>query len=101
MCHGVTFTGLLVSLVWSCLQCFFSMADPSATPLTNADFRKLLATPRPGRGPSETPRPNATPRGDADKAKAKKNFHKPKPKPVGAADEEEDDGPKYRCVCIN
>ncbi len=63
------------------------MADQ--TPLTNADFRKLLQTPR---RDAATPsgQPGATPRREGQKSK-KPNY---KPKPTNA--EGEDGEPKYR-----
>jgi hypothetical protein len=68
------------------------MADPSATPLTNADFRKLLATPR----RVEEATPKSTPRRGACGVAT----HKPKkpyvPK-TQANTEEGEDEPKYRC----
>ncbi|GAX78797.1 hypothetical protein CEUSTIGMA_g6234.t1 [Chlamydomonas eustigma] len=77
------------------------MADPSATPLSNQDFRKLLSTPRADRFPAQS---NATPirtpaRADDSRggpAKSKKPF---KPRTLKAVSDEkkEDDGePKYR-----
>ena len=75
------------------------MADPSATPLSNADFRKLLQTPRSERfgggssgGPSATPsRGGGGAKGGEQKAKKP---YRPKPKPK--EETEDDDGPKYR-----
>jgi hypothetical protein len=90
------------------------MADAwtSATPLRNADFKALLATPRPpgatqqqqgggAAGGFKHPRPKAA-GGEGDGKKFKK------PHPKGRAgkggkdgkggDDEDDDGPKYRCV---
>ncbi|KAG2488795.1 hypothetical protein HYH03_012595 [Edaphochlamys debaryana] len=70
--------------------------------MDNSDFRKLLETPRAERWASETPsrgKAQATPK---PKAEGVQKPHRPKPgfkKPADkgkAADEEEDDGPKYR-----
>lgn len=66
------------------------MADQ--TPLTNADFRKLLATPRPNRDGDTKPAATPSRGGGGDKAKKP---YKPKPKPTNKADEEEDEH-KYR-----
>jgi hypothetical protein len=80
-----------------------TMADPSATPLSNADFRKLLATPRVDRS-GATPAGGiggATPRGGGGGGGAKggdgkaKKPYRPKPKPKEDK-EEDDDEPKYR-----
>ncbi|KIY93561.1 hypothetical protein MNEG_14402 [Monoraphidium neglectum] len=68
----------------------------SATPLSNADFKALLATPRPdwqrGGGAAATPR--ATPGGGGKKEQ--KPFKAPKPRPKPQQQQDDDDGPKYR-----
>jgi IK cytokine len=83
------------------------MADPSATPLSNADFRKLLETPRSerGGGPSETPRRPGGGGGGGDKDKKQHKPHKPGAKPGAkpakkkeGEEEEDEDSIKYRRV---
>ncbi|GBF92127.1 hypothetical protein Rsub_04474 [Raphidocelis subcapitata] len=69
----------------------------SATPLSNADFKALLSTPRPnwsGAGGSAAPqRPGGAPAAKKDARPFKPP--KPRPKPV-AQQGDDDDGPKYR-----
>ena len=65
-----------------------------AAGLSNADFRRLLATPRPGGGGAG---------GGGGEGEDKQKKHK-KPKPfkpggkLGVKEGEEEDGDKYRCV---
>ena len=64
--------------------------------LRNEDFRKLLATPRPGAGGGG----GGGGGGDGDKQKKAKKpgrNYRPGGKP-GAKEGEEDEGPKYRCA---
>jgi hypothetical protein len=86
------------------------MSDPwqSQTPLSNADFRKLLSTPRPGDQPSylqqqqqqkQRQQQQNKPGGKGGGGGFKKPAPRPKPKRPGEEDEE-DDGPKYRCVVV-
>jgi IK cytokine len=76
----------------------------SSTPLSNQDFRKLLATPRPtdtplsagfaARGGRSKPTPKS--RSSDGDDKPRKPFKKPPPKFAEKAEEGEDEGPKYR-----
>ena len=75
----------------------------SATPLSNADFKALLSTPRPnwsgggsGGGGGSAQR-GAAPQRPGGAAKEARPFKPPKPRPKPTAQQgEEDDGPKYR-----
>jgi hypothetical protein len=72
------------------------------TPLSNADFKALLATPRPdwsSGGSGSAARGGSAQQQQQRAAAAKKDkpFKPPKPKPKPAAQEEDEDGPKYRC----
>ena len=74
------------------------MADPSATPLSNADFRALLATPRADRSGSSTPSGFARPAGNKgprdvkkDQADKAKKPYRPKPKPKEENEGEDDE----------
>ncbi len=72
--------------------------------LDNSDFRKLLETPRAERWGSETP--SAKPQAAAKPKGGGEYRPKPHGKPGGKKplahgkkdDDEDDDGPKYRCV---
>eukprot|EP00798_Chlamydomonas_sp_ICE-L_P021686 gene21686-28709_t len=78
--------------------------DPSATPLSNSDFRALLATPRADRDAPATPSGFAkpsTPRGPKpDRGKTQSKTHKPaksfKPKESTGEGEDDEDKDKYR-----
>ena len=88
-------SGLPLSTSW--LLC---LLFSRATPLSNADFRKLLETPRAERGTprSQQSRPAAKPKAEGDNdQKAKKTQYRPKAKPKGEDDEDEDpDKTNYR-----
>lgn len=60
--------------------------------LSNADFRKLLATPRPG---GNTKQADTSKDAKPKKSKANKPF-RPKPKSIDEAEEKEGDGNVYR-----
>jgi hypothetical protein len=62
-----------------------SMKPPPERPQTNADFRKLLDTPRIERG-GDGPR-ERKPRKQADAPKTKKKSARPKPEPEKPADD--------------
>lgn len=82
----------------------------SATPLSNADFKAMLSTPRPdwarsgsgsGSGAAHTQQRHAAAGGGGGRAREKPAFKPPKPRPKPAAGgQEEDEGPKYRCAML-
>jgi len=80
------------------------MSNPwqNATPLSNADFKALLATPRPdwasGSGGSSAQRGQRQAAGGGAKkaGDASKPFKAPKPRPKPQQQQGDDEGPKYR-----
>lgn len=78
-----------------------SDAWANATPLRNADFKALLATPRPAhlQQQQKTPKQHYKKDRSADDGEKKQKFKKPPPKPrPGKPDEdkEKQEGPNYR-----
>lgn len=89
----------------------------NATPLRNADFKALLATPRPagqqqqhsrsagaGAGVGSFKHPKARGSEDGGDEEGGRKFKKPAPKRPGGKpgkdkDKEGGEGQKYRCVC--
>jgi hypothetical protein len=73
-----------------------------STPMTNAQFRALLSTPRPryaseGEG-STAPKAAGGFKQPAPKKEREQKFKKPAPKPKPGALEEDDGTPAYRCA---